>query len=379
MYSDVSVVLGFGKNGEGKTMGLSSYGLPTYDFSTAFLFTSFNNYTLDRQKLLSCIDHIRSMNSEPDFSQDQKNLAASIQSSMEDAVVTLAREAFRLSGIENFVLVGGVALNCKANERLLNQSFCKSLYVPPVPNDSGNALGSALYGAHISGYTVRSSLHHAYWGPSYSNDEVEDELRKADLFYHKYDSIIEEAAQLISTGKVIGWFQGRMEIGPRALGNRSILADPTRRGINDRVNQIKMRDKWRPFAPAVTADDAGRYFLGFDKIQSSPFMSFSMKLRESFQEDLPAVTHIDGRCRVQTVALEQNPSFFSLLKAMERRNGHPMLLNTSFNIGNEPIVCTPTQAISSFCCSDLDALVMGNFLVLKKILYGKIHGDCILS
>lgn len=365
-YTDITGVLRLGAHSAGKLMGLASYGKSTLDLSSVYALQDHKNVWIDRKKLRALANQWRRQDTRAPFTEEQKNLAASIQSSLENIVVALAREAYQFNKVENFVFAGGVALNCNVNSKLLAQDFCKQLHVPPQANDSGIALGAALYlAAKHDNYRSRK-MATPYLGPEYSNQEVETLLKRAQLSYRYYPNVEEKAAQLICSGRTVGWFQGRMEIGPRALGNRSILADPAVRGINDRINiDIKERETWRPFAPSVTHEAMLKYFSGLEKIEESPFMLFTFLMREEYREKFPAIVHVDGSSRLQTVKFEQNPRYYRLLKAVESINGHPLVLNTSFNGCSEPIVCTPKDALACFFRTGLDALVIQDFVLEK--------------
>jgi carbamoyltransferase len=207
----------------------------------------------------------------------------------------------------------------------------------------------------------------AYWGPGFSREDIKALLDESKLSYSEPQNITEKAAELIAGGNIIGWFQGRMEIGPRALGNRSILANPMIKGMDERVNrEIKHREVWRPFAPSLIEEAASKYFEGVEKISASPFMLHTFYVREEFRELLPAITHVDGSSRIQTVRKDQNARYYELLTELGKRTGHPIVLNTSFNDNGEPIVCTPKDALKCFSATGLDALVLGDFLVIKN-------------
>jgi carbamoyltransferase len=365
-YSSVTQSLGLGMFGEGKTMGLASYGQPNMNLTSVFNISDHNNYQLDNRGLKKICRSFARIDTNESFTRDQMDLATSTQHALENGVIALAKEAYEFSGIRNFVLAGGVALNCNLNSRLLAEDFCERVFIPPAANDSGLALGAALYVANSKESLETTRAHHPYLGPEYDDEKIESTLKRGKYPYKRIDHIEKETAEAICSGKIVGWFQGRMELGPRALGNRSILADPTITGMNDRVNaEVKNRELWRPFGPSVTADAAGKYFEGFDKVRESPFMLHTFQVRKKYQKILSAITHVDGSTRPQTVSPEQNQRLYKLLKAVESINGHPVLLNTSFNVDDEPIVCTPENAIACFFNSGLDVLVMGNYMIRK--------------
>lgn len=366
IYTSATSLLNLGVNGEGKTMGLASYGKPTYDFSDILNIESHNNYCIDRRQLLARYGHLQRKEGEP-LSEEHKNLAASLQQALERSIVNLAREAYRCNGIKNFCLAGGVALNCNTNSEILRQDFCDALFIQPAANDGGIALGAALEVGAVIGEPVTARLESAYWGPEFSSDEIESVLRGAKVPYRREGNIAVATARLVTDGKIVGWFQGRMEMGPRALGNRSILADPSVRGINDRVNaDVKHRESWRPFAPSVTEEAASKYFEGVDKAKESPYMLHAFYVKNEYRGSFPAITHVDNSSRIQTVRRDQNEPYYNLLKEIEKINGHPMVLNTSFNDKGEPIACTPQDALRCFFATGMDALAIGNFIVEKS-------------
>ena len=365
VYTRVTGILGLGVSGEGKTMGLASYGKPRFDFSKILSITSHKKYAIDRRNVSTLYPEVKRDAKDP-ITQAHKDLAASLQKSLEDSVVNLAREAYEYSGFKNFTLAGGVALNCNTNSRILAEDFCDAIFVQPAATDGGAALGAALEASAQAGDKPDFKMTHAYWGPGFGNEEIEKVLKEIRMPYTKPASITDAAADLVAAGKIVGWFQGRAEIGPRALGNRSILANPTMKGMDLKVNEhIKHRESWRPFAPSVTEEDASKYFEGVDKAKESPFMLHTFFVKKKFRDVLPAITHVDGSSRIQTVRRDQNERYWQLLKALEKRTGHPIVLNTSFNDKGEPIVTTPRDAIRCFYSTGLDALAIGDFLIVK--------------
>lgn len=362
VYSLTSKILGMGFGGEGKTMGLASYGEPTYDFSDILNISSSKKWIINSDKVKR-FEHLKRQPHE-DPNQEQKNLAASVQKALEDSILNLARDIFKKTGIRKFCLAGGVALNCTMNGKLANEPYCDSIFIQPLANDAGVALGAALE-AYVrkSGKNPNKRMLNPYWGPEYSNEQIEKILKYGRIPYEYHENIEAVTAKEVVSGKVVGWFQGRMEGGPRALGNRSILANPTIPGMNDRVNLlVKNREKWRPFAPAICAEEVLKYFT---KPEDTPYMILTSYVLEEKRSLLPAITHIDGSARVQTVTQEANPRFYRLLRAMEKENGIPMVLNTSFNDKGEPIVCSPKDALHCFYTTGLDALAIGNYFIRK--------------
>jgi carbamoyltransferase len=366
VYSRITNMLSLGVHGEGKTMGLASYGEPRYDMSDILSVRSHQDYAIDRRNLTVHYAHLGRTSGEP-ITQKHKDLAASVQKALEDSIVAIAREAHRTTGFRNFAVAGGVMLNCNTNSRILAEDFCDALFAQAAASDGGIALGAALEAAARAGEPADFRMEYAYWGPEWSDDEIATVLDGAKASYTRHKDIEAQAAKHILAGQIVAWFQGRMELGPRALGNRSILADPTVKGINDRINEhVKHRETWRPFAPSVVEEAAPRYFEGVEKAKESPFMLHTFFVKKEYEHAFPAITHIDGSSRIQTVREDQNPRYYRLLKEMEKKNGHPMVLNTSFNDAGEPIVCTPKDALRCFFSTGIDVLVIGDCVVAKK-------------
>jgi len=293
-----------------------------------------------------------------------RSIAWHLQKRFEEILFHILRRLRREAGSPRLVLTGGVALNCAANGKIRSETGFDEVFVPPAPNDAGAAMGAALYRTFYSGgREMPGLLHSALLGPAFTGEEVRSAIERAGLRYRAVDRPAEEGAALLAGGKIIGWFQGRMEFGPRALGARSILADPRAKDMADRVNRaVKDRETFRPFAPAVIEERAGEIFEDPD---ASPFMSFAGRLRPGAGERLPAVTHVDGTGRLQSVSKEVGGPFYSLIEEFDRRAGVPVVLNTSFNVRDEPIVCTPVEAIRCFCGTGLDALLIGRYLLEK--------------
>ncbi len=366
VYSRVTAMLSLGDNAEGKTMGLASYGTPRFDFSDILNVQSWNNWKIDR-KALKKYDANGRKDPKGPLTQEHKDLAASLQHALEETFVNLAKDAHSRNGLRNFALAGGCALNCNSNSRIASEDFCDDIFIQPAAHDGGVALGAALEAMHrvgdgdfIEGYD------NAYWGPDYTNEEIEKVLKDAKAPYKRVQDIATETAKHVAAGKIVGWFQGRSELGPRALGNRSILANPQIKGMNDKVNiDVKHREEWRPFAPSVTKEDAPKYFEGLEKIDESPFMLQTHYVRKEYRDVFPAITHIDGSARIQTVRKEQNPRYYAFLKALEKEAGHPLVMNTSFNDVGEPIVQSPKDAVRCFYATGFDVLAIGDFIVEK--------------
>jgi carbamoyltransferase len=319
------------------------------------------------------------------------DLAASIQRVTEEVVLRIARTAAGRTGMKDLCLAGGVALNCVANGRLLREGPFDRLWIQPAAGDAGGALGAALYAYHALLEGPRStsgadSMQGALLGDSFSDDEIERALRARGVSFavHDEESLLRHTVDALVAGHAIGWFQGRMELGPRALGNRSILADPRRPEMQSVLNlKVKFRESFRPFAPAVLREEVSDWF---DLDRDSPYMLLVSKVAEPRRRPLsepelaldgfdrqrivrstiPAVTHVDDTARIQTVDAATNPLFHRLLEAFFARTGCPVLVNTSFNVADEPIVCTPDDALSCFQKTEIDVLVIGRAIVRKR-------------
>jgi carbamoyltransferase len=381
LYAAITAYLGFEVNeGEYKVMGLAPYGRPTFDRELSKLMTlhedgSFTNnmeyfcYTYDETemftpKLVELLGPRRAPN-EP-TTERHMNIAASIQKLCETAVVNLARNARRETGLDALCMAGGVAHNVVANSRLIAESGFSHFHIQPASGDSGCALGAALVA-----YRKRkpiAPLATAYdtcLGPSFSNEIVEEALQRFGADYKRMDpdALVEKAGELLSKDFVLGWFQGRMEFGPRALGCRSILANPCNPAMKDILNaRIKFREDFRPFAPAVLEEHLSEYF---EFSGASPYMLFCPKVRLEKKEVIPAITHVDGTARVQSISKDVNPRFYALVAAFAKHTKVPVIVNTSFNVKGEPIVCTPDDALKCFYGTDIDFLAIGDFLVEK--------------
>jgi carbamoyltransferase len=293
------------------------------------------------------------------------DLAASLQKLLEETVLTLLDRLHRETGQYNLCLAGGVALNSVMNGVILERSPFKKLYVQPAASDGGAALGAAYYIEHAILNRPRVEvMTRAYTGPEFSDAECRAALDAYQLSYVRCSSVEAQVAELIAKGALVGWFQGRMELGPRALGNRSILADPRRPEMREILNEkVKQREWFRPFAPTVLQEACGEFFE-FD--YPSPFMLLVYRVRPEKRHLIPAVTHVDGTARVQTVGQEDNPRYYALIAEFKRLTGIPIVLNTSFNGKGEPIVCTPQDAIECYLRTGLDCLVLGEYLVEKR-------------
>jgi carbamoyltransferase len=297
--------------------------------------------------------------------QRHYNLARSLQQVVEETTLELVEWLHESTREEALCLAGGVALNCVLNAKVRSQGPFTDVWVQPAAGDAGTALGAALWiDAQVNPTSGprRSIMEHVFWGPAYDDAEIEGLLRRAKLPYRRMRDIAEDTAALLERDLIVGWFQGAMEFGPRALGARSILASPINASMQDRLNDIKDREDFRPVAPVVLEEEASDWFVD---ARVSPFMLFVFDVKADKAGRIPAVRHVDGTARVQTINRAQHPLYYDLLKAFKRRTGVPVLVNTSFNVRSEPIVCTPRDAVSAFYASPLDALVIGSFLVDK--------------
>ena len=292
------------------------------------------------------------------------DLAASVQAVTEEIVLRLTRAIAAETGARNLCLAGGVALNSKANGKIAASGLVDKFFVQPAASDDGVALGAALAPyLDSNGKLPSTAMRHGYWGPSFDDGAIESALNTYKIKHTKVSDPAAAAAQLLSAGKILGWFQGRMEFGPRALGARSILADPRDPEMNAKVNNaVKFREWWRPFAPSFKKEAAPEYL---ESAYDSPFMILTAQVRREKRSVIPSVTHVDGSARPQTVERAINPLYYRLIDEFGKITGVPVIMNTSFNLRGEAIVHTPTDAIRTFFSSGMDALVIGNFLVEK--------------
>jgi carbamoyltransferase len=295
------------------------------------------------------------------------DIAASIQLVVEEAMLGVARRARTLTESENLCMAGGVALNVLANARILREAGFRNLWIQPAAGDSGGCIGAASFVYHsVLRYPDRHHLDQAYLGPAFSNAQIHTFLDSAGVSYSQLseEAIAPTVARLLARNHVVGWFQGHMEFGPRALGARSILANPTEPTMKETLNaKIKHREPFRPFAPSTMLEAAPTYFDFGTGDFESPFMLFVARVRPEKADRLPAVTHVDGTARVQTVRYDQNPLYYDLIREFGSLTGVPVLVNTSFNVRGEPIVCTPEQAFNSIAHTYMDYLILGDALV----------------
>jgi carbamoyltransferase len=301
-----------------------------------------------------------------------ENIAASLQRRLEEVLLGMLRELHGRTGVDALCLAGGVALNCVVNGKIFEETPFRDVYIQPAAHDGGTSVGAAFHVWHHElGHPRDFVMDHAYWGPAFDETRMRAALDGAGMAYRRSEptEIADRTSQALAEGKIVGWFQGRMEFGPRALGNRSILVDPRRAEMKDVLNaRIKHREPFRPFAPSVLEEATGRYFV---RSEPSPFMLMTYPVRPEKVDEIPAPTHVDGTGRLQTVRSDQNPLYVDLIRAFEARTGVPVLLNTSFN-ENEPICCTPEQAVDTFRRTKMDVLVLGEFVASKSSEGGSV-------
>ena len=372
-YAQFTQYLGFqAYSDEWKVMGLAPYGEPGINLRD-FIIPDDNPYKVSTRLLLddkpSPLAGITARlgpqrEAESEIDPKHKNLAFAVQDACEEAMMTLARAAVAKTGSRNICLAGGVALNSKANGKILSSGIVDRIFVQPAAGDDGVCLGAALApyldnGAKLPMHKMR----HAYLGAENSDEEIEKALTTYKLRATRVADPAAAAAEMLANGKILGWVQGRMEFGPRALGARSILADPRDPEMNAKVNNaVKFREWWRPFAPSMLAEVAGEYI---ESATDSPFMILTAQVKPEKRSVIPSVTHVDGSARPQTVERDVNPLYWRLIREFGNRTGVPVVMNTSFNLRGEPIVSTPTDAVRTFFSSGMDALVIGSFVVEK--------------
>jgi len=378
-YSAVTQYLGFQKDSdEYKVMGMAAYGQPLHDFSHILEVTEIGYRFHDAFLRGVSANQPAPSKQEPLFdsfpmpapqrvpgspiTQEHFDLAKSAQVQLERAVLQLVKHYTAITGIDQVCLAGGVALNCLLAQELRESDFVSRLYVPPVCSDAGLALGAGYVEAIRGGDEV-GAVQHAYWGPEFGVDEIRSVLDRAQASYRKVDDPAQAAAGFIAEGKIIGWFQGRMEFGPRALGNRSILANPQIAAMKDKINQrVKFREEFRPFAPSVRHEDGPTYFEGYC---DSPYMTQTFTANDRTCREAPAIVHADGTSRIQSVHAGTNSIYDRLIALVGDETGLPMVLNTSLNAYGDPMACEPFQAVRTFFTTGLDALVIGPFVLEK--------------
>ncbi len=400
LYSVFTAFLGFKvNNGEYKVMGMSSYGKPKYvdkiyklveinsngSFKLNMKYFSYHystkhSFNKNFRKLFGTPRSPESvlLFETKGFSDDIKeserfaDIAASIQKVTEDILIKMANYLHKKTGVKKLCMAGGVALNCVANYKILKQTPFEEIFIQPAAGDNGSALGAALYVWHcLLNKPRKFILKHSYWGKSYSSLQIKMFLDKNGIDYREFknnSNLIEYVTEGLTNQKIVGWFHGRSEWGARALGNRSILADPRNPGMKDIINlKIKFREPFRPFAPSVLKEYAQDFFNIEGIIEHSPFKYMLYTVPVKRKEEIPAVTHVNGTSRIQIVSKDDNLLYYNLIKCFYKKTNIPVIVNTSFNLKGEPIVNSPEDAYSTFIRSGIDVLVMDRFVVCKKI------------
>jgi carbamoyltransferase len=368
LYEEVTEHLGFLRSSdEYKVMALASYGKPTFlpQLREIVKYEGDGVYSVAKVKWSDLFGAPRERGGPTD--QVHMDIAHSLQAVLEETVAQMTDWLHQQTGSPNLAMAGGVALNCVMNAKLRDRGPFERIWVQPAAGDSGTALGAALWiDLQQRGDPVRRwQMDHVFLGPGYEDAAIEQLLREARLPYRRVNNIAQATAELLAQNKVVGWFQGRMEYGPRSLGARSILASPIDPDMQSHLNLIKDREDFRPVAPVVLEEEAAEWFVNGGV---SPFMLFIYDVQPDKAARIPAVRHVDGTARVQTINRAQHPAYYDLLKAFHARTGVPVLVNTSFNTRGEPIVCTPRDALESFCTTPLDVLAIGSFLLEKPTL-----------
>lgn len=378
LYSAITQYLGFKKmGGEGKVMGIAPYGKPEfYDDCVKIADLHNGDLSLDlryfrhhfgdsvwfSEQMINLWGPARIPESE--FTDKYKNIAASLQKRSEDIVISYVEQLLEKHPETNLCMAGGVALNGCINGEILKRTAIEHVDVHLAANDAGSALGAALYiYHHVLENPKKFILDHAFLGPEFSRSDLKKATGDSGLNFEEHENITQVAAKLLADGKILGWFQGRMEWGSRSLGNRSILANPKLADMKDILNlRVKHREGFRPFAPSILEEKTGQYF---DISQPVPFMTVVSDVLPEKRNEIPATTHVDGTARLQTVSKTANPMYWELISEFEKLTGTPVVLNTSFNVRGEPIVCTPQDAVLCFKKTDMDYLVLGTFLLWK--------------
>jgi carbamoyltransferase len=389
LYSVVTLHLGFDFNAdEYKIMGLAPYGDPARFrrfFEEAIVLQPDGGMRIPLLRLNrthdECERHLSTRAAlgqlcaprrpDEDIADVHRDVAAALQEALDRTLLHLCGHFAATTGQRRLALAGGVALNCTANGKLLASGTFDEIYIQPAAGDDGSALGAALHRAALAGKVKNERLRVPFLGPSHGEAEIDDAIRGhhdrvESVHFDSLDATCAEAARLIADGHVVAWYRGRMEFGPRALGHRSILADPGHPEMRDRINaMVKMREAFRPFAPAVTIEEVDRWF-SVPPRTALPFMILTVDVRPEYQPELPAITHVNGSARVQTVSADDNGDFHQLLRAVGKATGREMVLNTSFNVKGQPIVDTPEEALDTFLGTGIEFLFLENRLVSRR-------------
>lgn len=381
-YAAMTEWLGFkAYSGEGKVMGLAPYGKPLpevaeklksfcipdekkiYKIDPTYVYYGQRTYSRKfTDRLVDLLGQPR--RPEGEMEQYHIDVAYETQKCLEDVAVKLAKDLLAKTGEKKLCVSGGVAMNCKMNGLLSNLSGVEDIFINPASYDAGTALGAALLAMEKEGKDPQAdTLTHAYWGPAFKDEQIESVLRHCGLAYEKHDDIAGAVAKLLHENKIIGWFQGRAEFGARALGARSIIANPMHPDMKDIINaRVKYREGFRPFAPSMIAEVAEKYMVN---PKYSPFMILAYQFKDEYKKLFPSIVHVDDSVRPQTVTKDANPIYWDMISKFGTLSGHPIVLNTSFNIRSEPIVNTPLEAVRCFYSTGMDALAIGSFLLKK--------------
>jgi carbamoyltransferase len=389
-YSMVTQYLGFNRDSdEYNVMGLSAYGasdgVKNYDFSWLLQSTNNNDGSADyslstdylrlnenkrippRQEPLYSENFLSKLSVPPrlpfmPIDQYYKDIARSAQVHLERVALVLLKYLYGKTASTNLCLAGGVALNALMNQKLLESGFVNDIHLTSVPGDNGLSLGAAILVAKEYGFKIER-YEHPFWGPEYTNEQIEYVLTRAKVPFKRVKDISKEVAYLVAQGKIIGWFQGRMELGARALGSRSILSDPRDKAMKDRLNKfVKFREDFRPFAPSVLEERASEYFIN---CRYAPFMAITYDVRSDKAKEIPTPTHEDNTARIQTVSKTQNVLYYDLIRNFENETGIPLITNTSLNVRDQPICLSPVDALSTFYSTGIDAIAIGDYILFK--------------
>ena len=383
-YSALTQFLGFTPHtDEWKVMALAALGNPDSEYAAKIrgLLTTlpqgrfemdlsyFDHYLFDQQPTLYSAKMVELLGPErhrgEPLTQRHNDIALALQNTFEEVFGHMLHGLYALTGEKNLTIAGGTAMNSVYNGKIIGSTPFENIFIPSCPDDTGVALGAALCAYHQLGGTTRIVQEHNYWGPEYSDEEIEAALNQAKLKATKLDDPCADAAKMLTEGKLVGWFQGKMEFGQRALGNRSILADPRKAETKDVINAaVKFREAFRPFAPSILEECTEEYF-DIPAGTTVPFMEKVYVIKEEKRAEIPAVVHFDGTGRLQTVSAKTNPRYHRMISEFKKLTGVPVVLNTSFNVNGEPIVCSPADAIRCFYSCGLDALIMGDYLLTK--------------
>ncbi len=383
LYSTITSYLGFNvNNDEYKVMGLAAQGKPKYHAKFRKIINIKNDgsfkmdmkyfdYSIKTQMWAKELENLMGKPRKPytEITKRHENIAATLQKITEEIYFKIANHAYELTKFKNLCIAGGVGLNSVANGKLYDETPFEKIFVQPAATDAGGAIGTAYFiWNQILKRSRKFKMYNAYLGPEFNQKEIKIFLDNNKIKYKKLSKkeLPETVAKLLSKNKIIGWFQGKTEWGPRALGNRSILANPINPDMKNIINsKIKHREDFRPFAGSVLKEDANHYFKIPENNHNSPFMNFVFKVLPNKEKFIPSITHTDKTCRIQTVSKNQNAMYYSLIKKFKKLTGIPIILNTSFNLKDEPIVCTPQDALNDFYKVPMDCLIMGSYLIEK--------------